>query len=616
MGVNEMPIDIRKRITEHYEKEWESGIHVFICIFRVIGLVIKIKLKEILKFPEDAGSWDAKGFVLYELGAYKTAIKAFERTLEINPKYADAWNGKGIALDMLGEHKEAIKAYDKALEINPEDIDAWNNKGVTLGKLRKHEEAIKAYDKALEINLEYTCTWYNKGVALGELGENEEAIKAYDKALEINPKYAGAWNNKGAALGELGKDEEAIKAYDEALEIDPKNADARNNKGIALGKLGENEAAIKAFDKALKINPKHTDAWNNKGVALGELGENEAAIKAYDKALKINPKNAGAWNNKGVALGELGKYEDAIKAYGIVLEINSENTQAHNNLGELFFNLGNLEDASKKVEDLLTVKDALLAVDKNRADDAYGLALSLQARIKIEGLDYNSAGKSFKEAISLGMGKPLLLLWDAYANYLNAEFITNSKGVRYHEKIVSIIRKLERAKKISEKQGEKETQAYILYFLGYFYYKSNDIITAKETLEECVRKSRDSIKSTASDLLNNIWNYQIRPNWMYWWLASPLHCWRKRFVFCILLLSIFASFFLHPFISMWFPSLQINLTLFIFFIAFLIFILISPGIERFKAKEFEVEMHTTPPVEFVLSPATMGVKIKELEKHR
>ena len=79
MGVNEMLLDIRKRIAEHYEKKWNSDIQVLICIFRVIGLVIKIKLKEILKFPEDAGSWNAKGFALCELEEYKRQLNLLRK---------------------------------------------------------------------------------------------------------------------------------------------------------------------------------------------------------------------------------------------------------------------------------------------------------------------------------------------------------------------------------------------------------------------------------------------------------------------------------------------------------------------------------------------------------
>ncbi|MCK5216713.1 MAG: hypothetical protein KAJ93_02950, partial [Methanosarcinales archaeon] len=55
--------------------------------------------------------------------------------------------------------------------------------------------------------------------------------------------------------------------------------------------------------------------------------------------------------------------------------------------------------------------------------------------------DYLGAVESFKKTIPLKIGNPLLILWDAYANYLYFEFSSNLTG----ENIVSIIRKLETA---------------------------------------------------------------------------------------------------------------------------------------------------------------------------
>ena len=63
---------------------------------------------------------------------------------------------------------------------------------------------------------------------------------------------------------------------------------------------------------------------------------------------------------------------------------------------------------------------------------------------------------------------------------------------------------------------------------------------------------------------------------------------------------------------MWY-DLEINWTLYAFFIAILIIVLISPRIERFKVKELEIEMLSLPPPEFVLSPATMESKLMTLE---
>lgn len=336
-------------------------------------------------------------------------------------------------------------------------------------------------------------------------------------------------------------------------------------------------------------------------VSLGNRYEN--ALKAIEKALEINPKYADAWNSKGIVLYKLGRYADAKKAYEKALELNPKHVLAHYNLGELFFDLGNLQGASKEVKDALDI-------DANNA-----LAIGLQGRIKIEEQDYDSAAKYFKNAISLDVGNPLLLLWDAFANYLRAEFSSGLNGGKYQENVVSIIRSLERAERLSKEYGKEEIRAYILYFLGCFYYKCKDISASKEKLIECIRlKSKASIKPLASELLENIWSYQIRPSWWQWWLASPLHCWLKRGIFVALLLSIFTLFLFHPSVAVWFPSVQINWTLYTFSIVILVMIIIFPSIERIKAKEIiEVEMRAPPSFEFVFSPATMEAQIGVLK---
>lgn len=372
---------------------------------------------------------------------------------------------------------------------------------------------------------------------------------------------------------------------------------------VSLGNRYEN--ALKAIEKALEIDPKYAEAWNSKGIVLYKIGKYEDALKAYDKALEINPKYAEAWNSKGIVFGELGRYADAKKAYEKALELNPKYVIAHCNLGELFFDLGNLQGASKEVKDALDI------------DANFARAIGLQGRIKIEEQDYDSAIEYFKKAISLDVGNPSLLLWDAFANYLRTEFSLGLNCGKYQEKVVSIIRSLERAERLSKEHGKEEIRAYILYFLGFFYYKCKDIFESKEKLIECIQlKSKASIKPIACELLENIWSYQIRPSWWQWWLASPLHCWLKRGIFTALLLSIFTLFLLHPFVAVWFPSVQVNWTLYALSIVILVMIIIFPSIERIKAKEIiEVEMRAPPSFEFVLSPATMEIKIGELKKH-
>ena len=141
----------------------------------------------------------------------------------------------------------------------------------------------------------------------------------------------------------------------------------------------------------------------------------------------------------------------------------------------------------------------------------------------------------------------------------------NITDIKYQENILSILRKLEKASKISEKHGNIETQAYILYFLGYLYYKAKDYFTAKEKLEECIKlKSKFLFKQPACYLLENIWNIKIQPNLIDWWLYSPLNYGLNRYIFVIISLIITALstlFFYSLFVHIWFSNLQINWSL-------------------------------------------------------
>ena len=300
-------------------------------------------------------------------------------------------------------------------------------------------------------------------------------------------------------------------------------------------------------------------------------------------------------------LANLEEYEKAMKSLEKAIEFDSKNVDAHINLGELFFSLGNLKDSSKNVK-------VLLDMDKNNA-----LALSLQGRINIEKKDYCGASKSFEKAISLSIADLVLFLWDAYANYLNIEFSPSSKiGEEYKEKenIALIIRKLERANKIYDIHEKEEVRAYILYYLGYFYNMINDIFTAKEKLEECI-KLNSTIKKPAKKLLENIWKFQIRPTWIEWWLASPINCWKKRILFLIISVLIL-GLFQYPIMNLEFNT---NWTLYYSFIILLFVILISPQIKTLKTKEIEIEMHSPPPIEFALSPpAIMEMNMEKLPK--
>ncbi len=194
------------------------------------------------------------------MGRNREAIAAFEKALEIDPKFHEAWNNLGNALKGLGRNSEAIAAFEKALEIDPKFHHAWYGLGNALKGLGRNREAIAAFETALEIDPKFDDAWNGLGNALRNLGRNREAIAAFDKALEITgDQLWQAWANRGVAFFQSGRYTEAIQNWDEGLQkYQPSNNEYREacgrlhqEKGDAHYKYGKQTATyFESFHKA------------------------------------------------------------------------------------------------------------------------------------------------------------------------------------------------------------------------------------------------------------------------------------------------------------------------------------------------------------------------------
>lgn len=337
-----------------------------------------------------------------------------------------------------------------------------------------------------------------------------------------------------------------------------------------------------------------------------------AQSRSTDTATVLESKNVLAWVGRGVSLAQLGRFQEAVAALNKAIDMNPQDALAHIIISELFLSLGNIDAAWDSVQTALAI----------RRDS--GETWALRGRIEIEQRAYDSAIDSFKKAISVETGNASYLLWQAYACYLKAEFTLDAGSQRYEEQVLSIIRQLERAEKLCQEQMKSETRANILYFLGCFYHKTNDLIHARRRLRRCV-KLDSSVRGCARELLENIWSYEVRPPLWRFWLASPLYAWPKRILSALLVLVIVALFLLHPFINshlivilflhtlVIFEGAKVNWYIYGSLIGALILILVFPIIRRVKAKDIEVEVHAPPSVQPLFPPAMMAEMMGKLE---
>jgi tetratricopeptide (TPR) repeat protein len=345
---------IGRKVSQEVEELYNQGVARYELGYLESALDCYDKVIEIK--PDFHEAWINRSKVLDRLGRYQEATTNYCTAIALqsgNKKVLlDYWHQRGDELTNLGQHKEAIAAYEKALEIDPKYHDAWNGLGITLKDLGRNSEAIAAYKQALEIEPKFHLAWYNLGYALNDLTRYTEAIEAYETALKIDPeypidpKYPRTWLELGNALRELERYTEAEAALKQALEIDPKYHIAWSNLGNILKCLGRYKEAIAAFEKALEIDPKYLFAWNGLGATFNDLDRNIEAIAAYKKALEIDPKCHQIWNNLGLTLNYLGRHTEAIAAFDKALEITGDQYwEAWTYRGRAFFLSGRYIEA-------------------------------------------------------------------------------------------------------------------------------------------------------------------------------------------------------------------------------------------------------------------------------
>ncbi|PIQ45261.1 MAG: hypothetical protein COW04_08475 [Deltaproteobacteria bacterium CG12_big_fil_rev_8_21_14_0_65_43_10] len=264
---------------EDYSEKWKKAMEIH------------------LLFIEHLCNYNSKGNLLNYLEHYEDALKAYEKSLEMDPDSFVVWDNKGNTLTKLKRYEEALRAFEKSIELKPDDAKSWMAKRNVLVELSRYDEAFRACDKAIELTPDddkypVALAFANN---LAKLGRYDEALNALDKAIELCPddkKYPVALGFADK-LADLGRYDEALNALDKAIELCPDDKKYPVALGLAnnLAKLGRYDEALNALDKAIKNVSIGDDVWGKawrrrKADILEKLGRHEEARQVFDEAAK------------------------------------------------------------------------------------------------------------------------------------------------------------------------------------------------------------------------------------------------------------------------------------------------------------------------------------------
>jgi tetratricopeptide (TPR) repeat protein len=163
--------------------------------------------------------WRELGGVLFGLGRYSQAVKAYSKALDIDPKQAAVRGLTANALMFAGKYKSALTEFEEYLcresSVEPEwhlkafaleglikflGIDQKKRQPDTASELADVKEVVpeKRQEKLLEaLKADALCAlaWFNLGVECNQQARHEDAFVAFLLAGLINEYDPEAWTN-------------------------------------------------------------------------------------------------------------------------------------------------------------------------------------------------------------------------------------------------------------------------------------------------------------------------------------------------------------------------------------------------------------------------------------
>ncbi|XP_057652608.1 cell division cycle protein 27 homolog [Diorhabda carinulata] len=187
---------------------------------------------------------------------HDTAIKFFQRAVQLDPNFPYAYTLLGHEYITTEELDKAMSCFRNAIRLDPRHYNAWFGIGTIYSKQERYHLAEMNYSKALAINSKSSVILCHIGVVQHALKETEKALATFNKAIANNPNSPLCKFHRGSIYFALGRHAEALKELEELKEIVPKESLVYYLIGKVHKKLGNTDLALMHFSWATDLDPK------------------------------------------------------------------------------------------------------------------------------------------------------------------------------------------------------------------------------------------------------------------------------------------------------------------------------------------------------------------------
>ncbi|MGD8451579.1 MAG: tetratricopeptide repeat protein [Phycisphaerae bacterium] len=204
------------------------------------------------EYPESARLFGALGVVLSGTNDLEQAREALETAVSLDPEDESLLANLALVYERLRDYATAIRLYDRALELGA-DLDwALQRKAAALSESGDTAAAKSTLKRYLSLAPEDAEQWIALAILYSDDDEYDEAFACYRWAEEIQPDSASLRLNWGVSAVRAGQIPLAERQLDRLREVDGESSRALLLAAFIHEEKGNLRAAQRCYAKAVR----------------------------------------------------------------------------------------------------------------------------------------------------------------------------------------------------------------------------------------------------------------------------------------------------------------------------------------------------------------------------
>lgn len=260
-------------LIHHENREYEEAVKIFTSIHKLEPF----RLQYLEIYSTDL--WQLQKEALLSMLA--------KDLLQHNKTSAVTWCVAGNCYSALKEHDTAIKFFNRAIQMDPDFPYSYTLLGHELVVTEELEKALGCYRKAILKDPRHYNAWYGIGNIYSKQERFQLAEIHYRHALKINRKNSVIVVHIGVMQLHLNKPEQAIQTLTEAIKLDPKNPLCKYHRAYINFYNGKLHDALSELEELKQIVPKESVVYYLIGKIHKQLGNNDLALMYFSWATDL-----------------------------------------------------------------------------------------------------------------------------------------------------------------------------------------------------------------------------------------------------------------------------------------------------------------------------------------